>query len=229
MDPQERWYFDNLPLRDQIIVDVGANIGRLSAFFYHAGQGKNRVISVEPLQENVDAIAARIAEAAAQDRWTIEACAASVNTGEVVLQVGGDEDTQLNSVVATDQNRFPAPGRVRVLCKPLSLLAAEATLIKLDIEGHEYEVLDESLAKLPRVAAWALELHMRPGRPLSATTQALMNHGYRVFGAGQRRNDASGAWVSVELPPKMEWDAVPVARRRPDGSAFKMLHVLAVR
>lgn len=231
MDPQERWYFENLPLRDQVIVDVGANVGRLSAFFYRVGQGTNRVISVEPLPENIAAINARIAEADtdAKGRWTVEPCAVSAQAGEVVLQLGRSEDTPHNSVVATDQDRFPAPGRVRVPCKPLSLLAAEATLIKVDIEGHEYEVLDESLAKLPRVMAWALELHMRPGRPLSATTQALIRHGYQVLGAGRRRGDPSGAWMSAELPPQLEWDAVPVASRRPDGSPFKMLHVLAIR
>jgi FkbM family methyltransferase len=229
MDPQERWYQESLPLRDQIIVDVGANVGRLSAFFYHAGQGTNRVVSVEPLAENIAEIAARIAAADAEDRWTIEACAASAQVGELVLKVGSSEDTPWNSVVVSDPELFPAPGRVRVACKPLSLLAAEATLIKLDIEGHEYEVLDEALAKLPGVSAWALELHMRPDRPLSATTQAFLQKGYRLLGAGRRRDDPSGAWMSVELPKAMEWDAVPVAQRRPDGSVFKMLHVLALR
>lgn len=229
MDAQERWYRELLPLQRQVVVDVGANVGRLSEFFYRAGSGSNRVISVEPLPENIAAINTRIAAAEAADHWTIEPCAVSSYAGEIVLQVGSSEETPHNSVVASDQRRFPANGRVRVPCRPLSQIAATATVVKIDIEGHEYEVLDEALTKLSAVRAWALELHMRPERSLSATTQAFRRHGYTVLGAGRRRSDPSGAWVSAELPPGLEWDVIPVAQRRPNGSVFKMLHVIAVR
>lgn len=229
MEAQERWYRELLPLNQQVVVDVGANVGRLSEFFYRAGGGKNCVISVEPLPENIAAISTRIAAAGAADYWTIEPCAVSSYAGEIVLQLGGSDETPCNSVVASDQLRFPAEGRLRVPCRPLSQLAAEATVVKMDIEGHEYEVLDEALAKLPAVRAWALELHMRPMRPLSATTRAFRQHGYAVFGAGRRRSDPTGAWVSAELPPALEWDAIPVAQRWSDGSVFKMLHVIAVK
>lgn len=229
MDAQCRWYLETLPLRGATVCDVGANVGRLSEFFLGACGPTGRVVSVEPLADNVAKIRARIAAAGAADRWTVAPCAASSRDGEVVLATGRSEETELNSVVVADPARFPAPGRVRAPCRALSTLAQGAAVVKLDIEGHEYEALDEALPRLPEVRAWAIELHLVPGRPLSRAVSALSARGYTVLGAGRRRGDASGAWVSAEVPRGMEWDAVPVAQVRPDGSVFKMLHVVAVR
>lgn len=229
MDAQSRWYQETLPLRGAWVCDVGANVGRLSEFFAGACSEAGRVVSVEPLADNVAAIRARIAAAHAAHRWTVEPCAASSRDGELVMFTAPGEDTPLNGMVVSDPERFPAPGRVRVPCRALSSLAAEATVVKVDIEGHEYEALDEALPKLTNVRAWALELHLVPGRPLSRALGAFTARGYTVLGAGRRRSDPSGAWLSAEVPRGMEWDAVPVARRRADGSVVKVFHVVAVR
>jgi FkbM family methyltransferase len=225
MEPQERWYAETLPLEGQVVVDVGANVGRLSEFFYTAGRGTSRVISVEPLAENVAEIRARITRVGAGERWTVETCAVSSREGEVWLQTGASEGTPHNSMVVSSAGA----GRVRVPCRTLASIAPDATVVKIDIEGHEYAVLDEALPRLPGVCAWALELHMVPGRPLSTTLRSFAERGFMLFGAGRRRSDPSGAWVSAEVSSSMEWDALPVAQRRPDGSVFKMFHVVAVR
>ena len=116
-----------------------------------------------------------------------------------------------------------------VPAQTLSSLCPHATVIKLDIEGHEYAVLADSLPKLPSVKAWAVELHMMPGSSLAQTARSFVQAGFRVFGAGRKRDDTSGAWLSAELPDGLEWDAIPVAQRRTDGSVFKMLHIIALR
>ncbi len=229
MEPQERWYAETLPLEGQVVVDVGANVGRLSEFFFAAGRGTSRVVSVEPLPENVAEIRARIARVGAGERWTVEQCAVSSRAGEVVLQTGASEGTPFNSVVVSNPGASLGLGRVRVPARTLGSIAPDATVVKIDIEGHEYAVLDEALPKLPGVQAWALELHMVPGRALSATLRSFAERGFTLLGAGRRRSDPTGAWVSAEVSPAMEWDALPVAQRRPDGSVFKMFHVVAVR
>ncbi|MFO0604630.1 MAG: FkbM family methyltransferase [Polyangiales bacterium] len=229
MDAQCRWYLETLPLRGAVVCDVGANVGALSSFFFEAVGPAGRVVSVEPLADNLMALRARVAAANAGGRWAVHPVAASSRDGEVVLATGSSEDTAHNAVVVADPSRFPAPGRVKVPCRALSSLAAGADVVKLDIEGHEYEALDEALPKLAGVKAWAVELHLQPGRPLSRAVAAFTARGYRVLGAGRRRGDASGAWVSAEVPRGMEWDAVPVAKLRRDGSEYKMLHVVAVR
>lgn len=222
MDGQERWYADNIPLRGQVVADVGANVGRLSQFFWEASGDAGRVVSIEPLPENVAAIRARI-RAAGTDRWTVEACAVSARRGKVGLNVFRTPQGGWNSVVSAE-----GPTR-RVACHPLSVLVPDATVVKLDIEGHEYRVLEEALPRLPRVHTWAVELHMISGQPLQRVLGAFMGHGYRVYAAGRARDGAADAWLSAEVSATLDWSSVPVTTLRHDGSPFKMLHVLAQR
>jgi FkbM family methyltransferase len=220
MGDQERWYAEHLPLRDQVVADVGANVGRFSQFFWDASGGTSRVVSIEPLPENVAAIRERI-RAANTDRWTVEACAVSTRKGSVGLAVQRMPDGGWNSVVTAK-----APMRT-VPCKPLSQIVPDATLVKVDIEGHEYGVLEEALPRLSSVRAWALELHRVPDRPLQRTLGALMAEGHRVYAASRQPGDAR--WVSAEVSATLDWSQVPVTKVHPDGREFKMLHVLALR
>jgi FkbM family methyltransferase len=220
MGEQERWYAEHIPLRDQVVADVGANVGRFSQFFWEASGGTSRVVSIEPLPENVEAIRERI-RAANTDRWTVEACAVSARRGSVGLAVQRTPEGGWNSVVTAKAAARTVP------CRTLSALVPDATVVKIDIEGHEYGVLEEALPRLARVRAWALELHRVPGRPLQAALGALMAHGYRVYAAAQAPQ--GGGWASAEIPATLDWSQVPPAKVRADGSEFRMLHVLALR
>lgn len=220
MGEQERWYAEHIPLRDQVVADVGANVGRFSQFFWEASGGTSRVVSIEPLPENVAAIRERI-RAANTDRWTVEACAVSTRKGSVGLAVQRTPEGGWNSVVTSKAAARTVP------CRTLSALVPDATVVKIDIEGHEYGVLEEALPKLARVRVWALELHRVPDRPLQCALGALMAHGYRVYAAAQAE-DGTG-WVSAEIPATLDWSQVPPSKVRADGSAFRMLHVLALR
>jgi FkbM family methyltransferase len=225
---QERWYADNIPLRDQVIVDVGANEGTLSEFFWRAGSGTNRVHSIEPLPHNVALISARIAALGADSSWSVEACAVSGTPGELELAVFRTPEGRWNSTVL-DATSAEVPGKLRVPARVLSSTRPDATVVKVDIEGHEYPVLDEALGVLDRVHTWALELHMVPGRPLQDVLAALSHHGFATVAAGRRASDPRGPWVNAKITPTLSWEAIPVAQMRPDGSVFKMLHVLARR
>lgn len=226
MDKQERWYEENLPLRGEKIVDVGANVGRLSQLFWDRGARTNEVISVEPIAENVKAIEARIRAARAGNRWTVKKCAVSAHDGHLALRpiraAWG-----ANSMVPIDDGG----DRITVACRRLEAIAPDATVVKVDVEGHEYAFLPQALAAMSRVKAWALELHQVEGHMLETTLQMLTDHGYRLVGAGQKRGDLEGGWVNVDVPPTWTWDAIPGIPTLRDGlpSTFKMLHVLALR
>jgi FkbM family methyltransferase len=222
MERQERWYASLIPLRDQVIVDAGANVGRLSQFFWDAGGGTNRVISVEPLAENVERIRERI-RAANTDRWTVEACALSGQKGSLGLALYRTPSGELNSMAS------PGKGQRTVLCRKLSALAPDATVVKLDVEGHEYAVLDEALTRLKRAHSWAIELHSVPGQPLQRALGKLMAEGFRVFAAAADPAHPAGDWISEELSATLDWSDVPPSKLRPDGSGFRMLHIVATR
>jgi FkbM family methyltransferase len=223
VDGQARWYADELPLAGGVIADVGANVGRLSEVFWREG---GTVVSIEPLRSNVRAIESRIAALNAS-RWTVEACAIADHDGEIELAtfVAKELDGAWNS----ERARANETG-VRVPCRRLSTLVPDATVVKIDIEGQEYDVLDEALPRLERVQAWALELHMLSHRPLQRVLGQLHEHGFDAFAAGRKAGDAGDApWRATAIPPTMSWSSVPTARVRADGSVFKMLHVIARR
>jgi FkbM family methyltransferase len=220
LNHQKRWYSASIALQDQFVVDVGANVGELSELFWRSGAA--RVLSIEPLAENVERVRRRIALLGAVT-WSVEACAATDLDGPVLLQTAHEPGGLDNSVVVTADGDRTVPGR------RLSALAPEAQVVKVDVEGHEYVILDEALARMTRVHTWALELHMVFGRPLQTTLAALARHGFQLRAAGRRANDPSGTWVGFEIAPTLSWDRIPVARARADGTSFKMLHVLAQR
>lgn len=223
MDHQERWYAQNLPLRAEKIVDVGANVGKLSQFFWDQGQRKNEVISVEPLPENVKAIEARIRAAKAGNKWTVKRCAISSRDGHLSLQPLRAEWGH-NSIVAES-------GSLQIACRRLEAIAPDATVVKVDVEGHEYAFLPQALAAMPHVKAWALELHCVPDHKLEDTLRMFAEAGYRLIGAGAKKTDPKGPWVNIEITPEWSWDSIPGVSTVRDGlpSTFKMLHVLAVR
>ena len=222
MDGQERWYAETIPLRGQVIADVGANVGRLSQFFWEASGGSSRVVSIEPLPENVSAIRERI-RAAGAGNWTVEACAVSASSGSLELAAARAAGGRWNSVVSHGRASHTVP------CRTLSAMVPDATVVKLDIEGHEYAVLDEALPRMAQVHTWALELHKVQGRALPATRGALAAHGYRLQAAARVAGPSSGRWISAEIAPTLGWDAVPAGRAGANGRPFQMRHVIAQR
>jgi FkbM family methyltransferase len=234
VDRQERWYLESLPLAGATVADVGANVGRLSQFFWEHVGPSGRVVSIEPQSENVAAIEARIRESGANN-WVVKAVAVSDHAGEVVTRVI-DVEYGKNSVVVASPPPRPSPlrgeGDLRTIsCRVLQDLVPDATVVKLDIEGHEHAILPAAVPAMDKVKAWALELHMVEGHPLEATLDRFRAHGFELFAAGRKKDDASGAWVSVPAVRELGWQHIPGTRTAVDGvpGLFKMLHVLALR
>ncbi len=222
LDQQQQWYRRNIELKKQLIVDVGANVGILSQFFWdHAGP-HSRLISVEPHPANIKALDKRIKRAGSK-RWSLRRCAVSNAQGSVTLRTLKTRHG--------DNSHVAAEGDLTVPCHTLMQLAPEATVLKIDIEGHEYQVLPDAVPALARAHTWALELHMVEGHPLEQTLGLFAEHGYRLIGAGRKADDPSGAWVDIALSPALGWDAIPGSKSSCDGlpSVFKMLHVIAKR
>lgn len=223
MNEQLRWYAECLPLVGATVVDVGASIGEVSAFFVAAVGETGRVISVEPLASNVRRLRERIAESGASN-WEALACAISDRDGDVALVTAMQGDVW-SSVVAPH-------GTVRVPARRLAGVAQAATVVKLDIEGHEYVVLDDALSGLPDVHAWALELHMIPGRPLQGVLGLLRTHGLDPRIAGRTRDDPHGPWRAIAVPSSLDWSAIPAMPRAGGGevvAGLKTIHVIAKR
>jgi FkbM family methyltransferase len=146
------------PRADDVLLDVGANLGSVSAAWLRAGAS---VVALEPEPANFDLLARNLAG--------FDAARASIFR----LAVGGRGCPDTRTLYTTTGTNLgihttvPRRGRdqLEVRCVPLTGLLAgmRPTVVKIDIEGGEYELLS-SLVPLPaHVRAVLVELHLTRG------------------------------------------------------------------
>ncbi len=219
IDKQVAWYLSEIDLAGAVFVDGGANEGALLHALWNAAGGGFEVHAVEPLAENVETIRGRVPAGA---NWTVHPVVLTDDDAPRRVRLERDGPSGHNCAVVSS-------GAVEVAGRRLSTLVPHATVVKLDVEGHEYTILDEALDALPNVSAWAIEFHSSTGRPLEAALGALARRGYSLRAAGRRAKDPGGAWISGVVPPTLHWGQIPAAERRADGRVFKMVHIIARR
>jgi FkbM family methyltransferase len=227
IDGQQAWYKAEIPLKNQTIIDLGANRGVLSDFFWSIGQGSNHVISVEPLPQNYKAIQKKINKNKASQKWTLECCAVSDHSGEIEFIRSHTKKYGWNSVQASLVDHSITLETIKVPCKPLTEINAKANVIKMDIEGGEYAIIDKYIADMPSVHTWAVELHMLKDRPLEKVLSQFTEEGFSLIAAGRQAN--SNKWSSIPINENLQWDQIPATSQSPDGKIFKMLHIIAKR
>ena len=84
MYAQQFWCTKEIPLSDQIVLDLGANRGDLSRIFWTPDKGSNRVVSVETLPQNYRLIETKIKKSKAKN-WLLEKCAVTDHVGEMFM------------------------------------------------------------------------------------------------------------------------------------------------
>jgi FkbM family methyltransferase len=144
---------------DRVILDIGANVGLFS--LYAARQApRARIFAVEPFPATFERLLEAVSEHHLTDRITCLNCAITDGTG-IRLMANGPLPSQRRSLVPLGKS---ASG-LQVQAKTLSELLREldlnrVDLLKMDIEGGEYEVLlSTSPDVLQNIQRIALEYH----------------------------------------------------------------------
>ena len=155
-------------LRMTLVIDIGANEGQFAADLRDAGY-RGRIVSVEPLS----AAHAALARAAANDsQWTIaDRCAVGATPGKATLHVAGNSvSSSLREMTAAHldaavHSKYVGTEEVRVVT--LADLIAQyggssdaSVFVKLDVQGHERDVLDGAGDCLDAVGGIQLELSL---------------------------------------------------------------------
>jgi len=174
----------NAPIQ---VIDCGANIG-VSLLYIKLRAPHARVRCFEPnpaacavLQKNIDANnwgsdVQVLPYALGKEKGTVEFFVENkeaTSSGGSVASYLGKKGRTLNSYTVEVDTLSPHIGN-------------GVDLLKMDIEGGEFDVLDELIATgtLARVATMQLEYHFIPGfftRPLSAVLTQLEQNGFHTF------------------------------------------------
>lgn len=184
----------SLPERLGCVVDLGANAGYFAA---RAARSADRVIGYEPVPAN--ASLARRNTAAHPNVELVEA-AVGGHTGELSLHLAReDRGTGLHSI-----HRDPAVHAAESITVPCVSLADlferheidRCDLLKLDVEGAEYEILFEAPARVLAATERIVGEYHRAGDAPRATPDNLARHleaaGFRVERRPSRHNPATG-------------------------------------
>jgi FkbM family methyltransferase len=150
---ESRQYLKLEPDARDVLLDVGANIGAVSLRFLRAGV--QLVVAVEPEPANC-AILRHNLDSATGCAVILQAAVTST-VGDCQLWINSGRNKGMHSVV-------PQRGRRAIVVRTRTLqeLTAEyrPTLIKMDIEGGEYDLV-AALGALPaEVRGIALEIHL---------------------------------------------------------------------
>ena len=177
-----------------LYVDVGANFGWYTCVMAGLCEPGGRVVAFEPADENLRRLRANIAANQLEDRVRVVAQGAAREPGTAVLHRAPDANPGMHSFVAMPHLDGGGAG----VALPLTTLDVELAgddrpveLIKLDIEGYEFDALLGARDTLRRTRAVVLEYSpaflRKAGHDPLDLARLLQNAGFRLH---ELRHDA---------------------------------------
>lgn len=160
------WLVANLNLAGERIIDAGAFHGLYSTSFALAAGPEGRVVSVDPVASNCAVIEANLAINGLPVR--IENCAISNRDGEVAFSLDS-----CGHIVKS--------GGVKVASKRLATVMADATVLKIDIEGAEFSVIPDQIDDMRDARAWIVEIHPGMGGDPAVVLDAFRARGFDLW------------------------------------------------
>lgn len=175
-DPYSRRLARTLQARSiEAVLDVGANVGQFATQLRSAGYS-GRIVSIEPLS---GAFAELSRRAARDDRWDVVNAAVGSGGGTATIHVAANSYSS-SLLEMTDTHITAAPGSEPVSTEEVALvgipelvdrfgLDPARTLMKIDTQGFEGQVLDSAGPLVDQLAAIQLELsfvELYAGQPL---------------------------------------------------------------
>jgi FkbM family methyltransferase len=172
---------------DRVIVDAGANVGTFAIYAaWRAPLAK--IISVEPLPSTFQRLREQIERNNLADRVATLNYALAGTPG--VRSFADERVPSGQKRLVSQANEFARPGQ-EVQCTTLEAIldqqrADEVDLLKMDIEGTEYEALTQTpIPTLSRIKRIVVELHQNPNTS-TYTYDDLADH---LLKAGLRRTE----------------------------------------
>ncbi len=161
----------------RMILDLGANIGMFGALAISRWPGA-QVVGYEPDPENAAVCERTIALNDLGDRWSVVVAAAGVRDGDVHFAAGLGASSHV-----VDAREEPTAESIVVAQHDVMSAIATADLVKIDIEGGEWEILGDPRFAAAPPRALVMEYHPEgcfDKNPRAAAETALASAGLRT-------------------------------------------------
>lgn len=191
-----------------VAIDIGANFGEWTVPFARAVGVAGRVLAVEPAPRAAAALAATLGANALHQAQVIQ-CALSDHDGFAEFTVPVVTSARIDTGTAQIGAAGPGCEALSVALRSLDSLAAErglrrVDLIKIDVEGHEKQVLDGAERTLSRFRpALVIETGHETAGHRPAIRDLLRGLGYQMLGILLDYGMAEANWdayVSLAIP-----------------------------
>ncbi len=179
---EHRYYID-LDEDEPVIMDLGANIG-LTALYFKKLAPQAKIFCYEPVRENFALLEKNVHENMLEGVELFEAAVAP-KRGTIQLQVPSGEGWKSGSgIIARGWRGVLATKPVTCQATAIADVLQEwVDLVKMDIEGMEYEVI--ASADWSRVGAVMVEVHPRAGKRIEQIEKIFSQSGFQL----ERRED----------------------------------------
>ncbi len=158
------------------VIDIGANAGFYTLAFSRLVGSGGKVFALEPLGSNTEKLLTHIRLNRITNTRVIQAVAAD-RSGVVPFEKGADDFTGRITKDANIQHRVPAVTLDDLFS---SGAVSEADLLKIDVEGGEYNVLKGARALL-RQWSPSILLALHGSEQKQRCRTLLSEHGYSLF------------------------------------------------
>lgn len=142
-----------LPVKDRIVIDIGANIGDSAIYF--ALKGAKKIIALEPFPRNFNSAKKNIELNNLSDKIELQLAGCSSKTGEMIVNsIEGSSQSSLRE--SSEGKNIP----LLTLENIIKNNKIESALLKMDCEGCEYDsILNSSEDTLKKFSHIQLEYH----------------------------------------------------------------------
>ncbi|RZI96476.1 MAG: FkbM family methyltransferase [Microbacterium sp.] len=190
------------------VIDVGANVGQFASLLRSAGY-TGRIVGYEPLNGAFSTLSRRAAKDAA---WSVHHAAVGAEPGTTRINVSANSFSSSIRPM-TDKHRTAAPGSDYVATETVTVttvaqvvadhgLDPARTLLKIDTQGFEDEVLRGAGGLVGRFAAVQLELsfvELYAGQRLhDELVRDMTTAGYRIQQLEPGFSDQTGRLLQVD-------------------------------
>jgi FkbM family methyltransferase len=176
-----------------LILDLGANIGLFGAFAI-ARWPKSEIVAYEADPANVEVHEQAILANGLGDRWRLVSAAAGAHAGVVVLAAGR---AMGSFVVAAGTD--PGVPTIEVPVRDVLPEVCAADLVKMDIEGGEWEILLDPrfIQRPPRVIVLEYHPHLCPegAEPRAMAERVLADAGMNAASIWHRDDGYGMLWA----------------------------------
>jgi FkbM family methyltransferase len=156
-----QWVMDNVDLKDRLVLDCGGHHGHYAMIL-----GRDGILAiVEPVLENARII---------KKNMELNAIAYDIVFG-AVAGWAGNRNFDMRS-----NGRFDLNAKGIVPCQTLSQIMPNAQVIKLDVEGAEFEILPDAISDMPCCDTWIVEVHPHAGDP-NSIAKAFIDREFEVL------------------------------------------------